>query len=196
MGLHVTSVAQIASKAPHLQGIKYFVYVLDYYNLGGEIMDALIAEIPNLESHFANLDNAVAISSVKNIDFANEVLSWHNCLGKDASEVCPAILICTLPPHYFLDGGSTQDTDEETPWLLLQLGELCSDVDALKKLLRNIVQDIARGAPLSDFEAGRNFEHEERTIVSGKLKYLGVELDHKELFKKIGARLVRSQNAK
>lgn len=183
MGLHVTSLAQIASSAPHLQGIDYFVYILDYYNIGLEVMDTLVAELPNLERHFAELGNAVVVSSVRNIDFANEVLSWHNCFGKDASEICPALLICNLPPQYFLQ--NEREERDETPWILLQLGELCSTAEDLKKLLQHVVRDIAQGKPLADFEAVGVLDHKNRPIISGKLKYLGVELDHKSLFAKI-----------
>ena len=148
-------------------------------------MDALITEIPSLETHLADLNNAFAISLVKNVDFANEVLFWHNCLGKDASELCPEILICTLPPQYFLDKGCLLNANDEKPWLHLQLGELCADAADLKTLLKKIVQGIARGAPLSDFEAGCSMEHEKQTVTMGTLKDLGVEFDNKELCKKI-----------
>ncbi|WP_346891491.1 hypothetical protein [uncultured Roseibium sp.] len=183
MGLHVTSVAQITSSAPHLQGIDYFVYVLDYYNIGLEVMDALVAELPNLERHFAELGNALIVSSVRNIDFANEVLSWHNCFGKDASEVCPALLICSLPPQYFLD--REREEQDQAPWILLQLGELCNSTEGLKKLLQQVARDISQGKPLTDFEAVAVLEHQNRPIISGKLKYMGVELDHKALFEKV-----------
>ncbi|WP_368184268.1 hypothetical protein [Aestuariibius sp. HNIBRBA575] len=191
MGLHVTSVAQITSSAPHLQGIEYFVYVLDYYNIGNEVMDALIAELPNLERHFAKLGNAVAVSSVRNIDFADDVLSWHNCFGKDASEICPALLICSLPPQYFLENEGEEKG--QNPWLLLQLGELCSSADELKKLLQQVTRDITQGKPLADFEVAGVMDHQNRPIISGKLKYMGVELDHKSLFKKIGGTFKRQK---
>ncbi|MEX0970097.1 MAG: hypothetical protein WD046_06600 [Paracoccaceae bacterium] len=183
MGLHVTSVAQITSSAPHLQGINYFVYILDYYNIGNAVMDALIEELPNLERHFARLGNAVVVSSVRNIDFANDVLSWHNCFGKDASEICPAILICSLPPQYFLE--REREEIDQNPWILLQLGELCSSADELKKLLQQVTRDITQGKPLADFEAAAIMDHQNRPIISGKLKYMGVELDHKFLFEKV-----------
>lgn len=190
MGLHVTSIAKIASSAPHLQGIDYFVYILDYYKIGSEVMHALISELPNLESHFAEIGNAVAVSSVRNIDFANEVLSWHNCFGKDASEVCPAILICSLPPQYFLN--DENEVLDQNPWILLQLGELCRNADELKSLLQKVVRDIAQGKPLADFEVAAPMDHQNRPIFSGKLKYAGVEFDHKALVEKFRRYVRRS----
>lgn len=100
--------------------------------------------------------------------------SWHNVVGLDAADVCPAILICTLPPHYFLPelrGNARSDTkqnDEGEPWILLELGKLCESTNDLKKLLQTIVAEISKGAPLSNFEASELLQYKDQPIIHGK----------------------------
>lgn len=190
MGLHVSSVAQIVNAAPELNAIKYFVYVLDYYRFSDGVMEAVTAELPSLEAHFARLGNAVIVTSVGNMDFASDVLSWHQVVGKDPSQICPAIFISSLPPAYFSERRGSEDdyvhyTDEEfdttalvkTPWIILELGKLCENKQDVLKILKSVISDISEGNPLSDFEFTGSHEFENRPIVSGKLKYVGVELD-------------------
>jgi len=184
MGLHVTSIAQIADKTSNIEGVDYFVYVLNYYQIEDEIITALMSEIPNMQAQFAELGNAVVITGVRNMDFADDVLSWHNVVGLKAEDVCPAILICTLPPHHFLSSEEPMAVKDNQPWILLEIGKLCSSANELKILLQGIVADISKGSPLSNFEASDSVQYGDRPIIRGKLKYLGVELDHKALFKK------------
>ncbi len=190
MGLHVSSVVQIANAAPELRNIEYFVYILDYYNFSEGVMEAVTAELPKLEAHFARLGNAVLVASVGNLHFANEVLSWHDVVGRNPKEICPALFICNLPPSYFSEGRSNDAemvsyTDEElnktvslkSPWIILELGKLCDNKDDVLAILKSVVSDIADGKALSDFEFTGSHAYESRPIVSGKLRYAGVEFD-------------------
>jgi hypothetical protein len=92
MGLHVTSVAEIARKSEGVEGIDYYVYFLNYYQFSDEVVDAFVSEIPALESHFSELGNALLVTSLRNLHFAGDVLSWHNIVGLDADAVCPVLL--------------------------------------------------------------------------------------------------------
>ncbi|HTN13467.1 MAG TPA: hypothetical protein VL094_01530 [Sphingomonadaceae bacterium] len=188
MGLHVSSVAQVVANAPQIQGIGYFIYFLNYYNIEDDIMQALLEEIPHMEEHFSELGNAVAVSSVKNIDFADEVLSWHNVFGVDASEVCPAILICTLPPQHFQrEPSQPYSEDSDVPWVLLSLREHCRTVPELKSLLRRVVEEVSKSSDLSDFSPTKLLKtNEGRPVISGELTYMGIKLHHSEIFKRIG----------
>lgn len=190
MGLHVSSVAQVANAAPELHGIKYFLYLLDYYQFADGVMEEVVAELPVLEAHFARLGSAVIITSVRNMDFASDVLSWHQIVGKDPSQICPAILITTLSPGYFVEKSSASNdsvsyTDKEfdvstsikAPWIILELGKLCNSKQDVVKILRSIISDISEGRPLSDFQYTGAHEFENRPIVSGKLEYHGVQFD-------------------
>lgn len=166
------------------------MYILDYYQFSDGVMDEITSELPSLEAHFARLGNAVLVTSVGNIDFADDVMSWHQVVGRDPSEICPAIFISSLPPAYFSERRPAENdrvefTDNEfgtsasiqSPWIILELGKLCESKNDVLKLLKSIISDISLNKPLSDFEYTGSHEFENRPIVSGKLKYAGVQLD-------------------
>ena len=194
MGLHVSSVAQIANAAPELKGIEYFVYILDYYRFSDGLMEGLTAELPVLEEHFNRLGNALLITSIGNVDFFGDVLSWHQVVGMNPEDTCPAIFISTLPPSYFQDNreavsDNVQYTDEDfeltgsikCPWIILKLGDLCESKEDVIKVLKSIISDISNNKPIRDFEYTGTHSYQDRPIISGKLKLYGVELDHNAL---------------
>jgi hypothetical protein len=85
----------------------------------------------------------------------------------------------------------TKQNNEDEPWILLELGKLCESTNDLKKLLQTIVAEISKGAPLSNFEASELLHYKDRPFIHGKLKYLGLELDHKVMAKKAKALMGR-----
>jgi len=186
MGLHVTSVAEIASKTEGLRGVDYFVYFLNYYQISDDVVDAFIQEIPALEGHFSKLGNAVLVTSIRNRDFYSDVLSWHNIVGLDAEKVCPCLLICTLAPSEFNQIETKQKSDDgERPWVILELKKYGNTPEDLRELLKKVVSAISRGKGLTEFEESDVFLYENRPIITGKPKLYGVEFDIGSVFQKV-----------
>jgi hypothetical protein len=181
MGLHVTSVAEIARKSEGVKGINYYVYFLNYYQFSDEVVEAFVSEIPAMESHFSELGNALLITSLRNFHFAGDVLSWHNIVGLDADAVCPCLLICTMPPSAFIDVNGTAKKmafkKDQVPWFILELGKLCSNATELRALVKKVVEAFSRGATLDEFREAEVFNFRKRPIVHGNPTYMGVSLN-------------------
>jgi len=191
VGLHVSSVADLGEINTGLEKIKYYLYFLNYYQFSDEVVDAFLAELPELEQHFARLGNAVVITSIENVDFYSETLNWHNICGIDPAEFGPALLICTLPPANFgPDNRVLVDTTEESPWVLLPLKQVCETKDDIISLLKKLVSSIKSGAPIQDFAIDEIYKYKDRPIISGKkLEYRGIEFDLEEAWKKASSRI-------
>lgn len=196
MGLHVTSVAEIAQKTQGIHGIDYFVYFLNYYQISDDVVEAFLDEIPALESHFSELGNALLVTSIRNIDFYSDVLSWHNIVGLDAKEVCPCLLICTLPPSEF-QGGRPQlvRDDSEQPWIILELKEYCRTAEDLRELLRKVVSAISRGEGLKEFEEKDEFTFRNRPIITGQPKVYGITFDIGAAFQKLKSKIPKRRGS-
>ena len=196
MGLHVTSVAEIALKTEGIQGVDYFVYFLNYYQISDDVVDAFIKEIPALEGHFSQLGNAVLVTAIKNTDFYSEVLSWHNIVGLDAEVVCPCLLICTLAPSEFNRDEPQQIRDGgERPWVILELRKCCSTAEDLRELLKNVVSAISRGEGLKEFEEKEVFNYGNRPIITGRPKVYGVTFDFGSAFQKVKRKIVKRKQS-
>ena len=161
---------------------------MNYYQFSDDVVDQFIAEIPNLEQHFSKLGNALLITSLKNIHFYSDVLSWHNVVGVDPEKFGPCFLICTAPPSAFVEGkidvsfGSSNA--DETPWVILPLQRFCNNAKDLNQLLKVVVDAMSQNKPLAGFEHDEIFRYMNRPIISGKPKYLGMELDLRSLWRK------------
>jgi hypothetical protein len=181
MGLHVTSIAEIARKSGQVDGIRCWVYFLNYYQFSDEVVQAFISEIPALEAHFSKLGNALLVTSIRNVDFYSDVLSWHNVVGLNPEKVCPCLFICTVPPSEFdgsgrrLSQAGTQDG--EAPWFILELGKLCTNASELRNLVKRVVEAFAEEMSLEDFREEEVFNFRKRPIIHGSPTYLGVSLN-------------------
>ena len=196
MGLHITSIAEIAPKTEGLKGINYFVYFLNYYQFSSEVVDAFLKEIPALETHFNGLGNALLVTGVKNHDFYSDILSWHNIVGLEAEKVCPCILICTLPPADF--GPSKVDhiqTDGQEPWIILELKDYCQTADELITFLKEVVSAISRNEELAFFEEKENFSYNQTPIFVGRPKLYGMSLNFSAILNKTKKRLTKKRSA-
>ncbi|OUS04482.1 hypothetical protein A9Q96_16230 [Rhodobacterales bacterium 52_120_T64] len=189
MGLHVTSLAEFTNRSDGIRDISYFVYFLNYYQFSDDIVDKFIAEIPTLERHFSELGNALLITSLRNVDFYSEVLSWHNVVGVDPENFGPSFLICTVPPSAFVEGKVDASFDSadtsEIPWIILPLQKFCDNAKDLNQLLKVVVGAMSQNKPLAGFEPDEIFRYMNRPIVSGKPKYLGMEFDLQSLWRTI-----------
>ena len=193
MGIHLSSIAQINSIEPALSGIRYFVYLINYYDIDDTVIDQLLTLVPGMNAEFSKLGNALSVSSVRNLDFANEALSWQNCFGVEADEVCPAILICTLPPLYFLsrlltnrpDDGA--GSDQDVPWILLSLKNRGRNINDLKQIIQRIVEEAAMGADISNFDQTRILRTiDGRPVIGAEASETGRSLTHKDVFRRLG----------
>lgn len=184
MGLHVTSVAEIADNLGEKGGLNYFVYFLNYYQFSDELVDTFIDEMPALESHFSELGNVVLVSSIKNCDFYSDVLNWHNVTGFDPEDICPCLLISTTPPNviqaHVPGDGSLTMTDNQ-PWAILEIKKLCNNAKDLRELLKKVVAAIARNEDIEFFAKVDTFLYEDRPIITVKPEIYGVRVDLRAL---------------
>jgi len=188
MGLHITSLAEFTKRSGGVGDISYFVYFLNYYQFSDEIVEQFIVEIPKLEQHFSELGNALLITSLRNMDFYSEVLSWHNVVGIDPKEFGPSFLICTIPPSAFVEGKVDlifeSSNPSEKPWVILPLQKFCNNAKDLTLFLKSVVDAMSKNKPLVEFEQGEIFSYLNRPIISGKPKYFGIEFDFSSLSRK------------
>jgi len=201
MGIHLSSIAQINSVAPGLAGVRYFVYLINYYDIDNAVIDELLASVPTMDAEFSKLGNAISVSSVKNLDFANEALSWQNCFGLEADQVCPAILICTLPPLYFIPRLLTKGAEEEAvpeqdvPWILLSLKDRGRDIADLTQIIQRVVEEAAMGADISSFDTARILQRiDNRPVINAEASGADSRLPHQDIFKRLGGRLERDRS--
>lgn len=191
MGIHFSSIAQINSTSPETKGIKYFVYLINYYDIDGAVVERLLTSIPSMDEKLSKLGNAVSVSSVKNIDFANDALSWSNCFGVDAEEVCPAILVCTLPPQYFIPHiirrkAGHVDDDTDVPWLLLSLKDRGRDFDDLREIIMRVVEETSLGIDISNFSKARILRtKDDRPVLNGEASSSENKISAREVFRRI-----------
>lgn len=194
MGIHLSSIAQINSTSQEFSGIKYFVYLINYYNIDESVIEELLDAVPQMNEKFSKLGNVVSVSSVKNIDFSNDAISWDNCFGLDAGEVCPAILVCTLPPNYFILqalSGNVRIIDEpdaDVPWILLGLGRRGRDIEDLKSIIQRIIEEASTGSDISRFDKKRILQTiDGRPVVNGEASLATSRLLGQDIFKRLGA---------
>lgn len=176
MGIHLSSIAQINSSAPDCVGVKYFVYLINYYNIEDNVIDEFLTQMSAMDSELSKFGNAVSVSLVKNIDFASDLISWNNCFGIEADEVCPAILICTLPPLYFIPrllamGAADEEAgSRDVPWILLSLKERGRSAADLTEIVLRVVKEVSTGADLSDFARKRMLRTiDNRPVINGEV---------------------------
>jgi hypothetical protein len=193
MGIHLSSIAQINSIVPGLTGIRYFVYLINYYNIDDTVIDELLASVPAMDAKFSKLGNIVSVSSVRNLDFANEAISWQNCFGLEADQVCPAILICTLPPIYFIPRLLTKGADgedeaeQDVPWILLSLKDRGRNIGELMQIIERIVEEAAMGTDISSFDPKRILRTiDNRPVINAEAAAAGSSLPREDIFKRLG----------
>lgn len=193
MGIHLSSLAQINSIVPGFTGTHYFVYLINYYNIEDDVLCKLLASVPEMNANFSKLGNVVPVTSVKNIDFANRELSWDNCFGTDAAEVCPAVLICTLPPLYFIPSlltkaeGRENGIEADVPWVLLSLKDRGRNIDDLTKIIHQIVEEFATGADISSFYKIRILHTvDNRPVINAEASGADASLPCQDIFKRLG----------
>jgi len=90
MGLYVETLDNIPSEARR----DYYIYLLDY-GWDEPIGNVLVKNYKRMAS-FAASNRAVVIRGTNRVHFEDEVLSWHDINGQDATELLPAILITSL----------------------------------------------------------------------------------------------------
>jgi len=193
MGIHLSSIAQINSIAPGLSGVRYFIYLINYYDIDDAVINEFLALMPAMGIEFSKLGNTVSVSSIKNLDFANEALSWHNCFGLEADQVCPAILVCTLPPLYFIPWLLTNDADgekvpeQDVPWVLLSLKGRGRNIADLMQIIQRIVEEIAMGTDISGFDQARILRTiDNRPVINAEASEAGSSLPREDIFKRLG----------
>ncbi len=193
MGIHLSSIAQINAIDPKLNRIRYFVYLINYYNIDDAVIEELLASVPTMNAEFSKFGNTVSVSTIKNLDFANDSLSWDNCFGVDAGEVCPAILICTLPPFYFLPGLLTPGTsrkegvEQDVPWVLLSLKDRGKNIEELRQIIQMIVKEFAMGSDISQFNLIRILHTiDRRPVLNADVSGADSSLSRREIFERLG----------
>lgn len=193
MGIHLSSIAQINSIVPSLAGVRYFVYLINYYDIDDTVIDELLASVPAMDAKFSKLGNTVSVSSVRNLDFANEAISWQNVFGLEADEVCPAILICTLPPLYFIPrlltkgAGGDEGAEQDVPWILLSLKDRGRNIEDLTQIIERIVEEAATGGDISSFDPTRILSTiDGRPVINAEASGAGSSLPRQEIFKRLG----------
>jgi hypothetical protein len=147
--------------------------------------------------------NAVAVSALKNLHFGNEALSWDNCFGPEADETCPAILICTLPPFYFIptllaksDGGQ-ESAETDVPWILLSLKDRGKDIDDLREIIEKVVDEVASGKDISNFDAVKVLRTiDDRPVINADIGVPGGRLSQADIFRRLGRRTIRGNRLK
>lgn len=193
MGLHISSLAQISEVDLGDTSVTYFVYFLNYYQFSDEIVDSFLKELPTLETHFRKLGNAVIITSIQNLDFYSDVISWHNVAGVDPKKFGPCILICDMPPSKFksknLEYCTPSTVGTNTPWIILPLHEICETASDLSKLLQRIVEAISKNTPLKEFGLDELYLYKKRPVITGKARIGGIEFDFRSAFNKVKSKL-------
>ncbi|WP_260923222.1 hypothetical protein [Novosphingobium sp. 9] len=192
MGLHLTSIAQINAVQPQLAGVRYFVYIINYYDIEEDVIDELVSSVPKMNAKFSQSGNVVSISALKNLHFGNEALSWDNCFGPEADETCPAILICTLPPFYFIpkllaQSDSGQDSAAtDVPWILLSLKDRGKDINDLREIIEKVVKEVAAGEDISSFEAVKLLHTiDNRPVINAEIGATGDRLSEANIFRRL-----------
>lgn len=160
MGLYVQSLTNIPLDASR----DYFVYLLDYgwhEPLGEVLMD-------NYEkmASIAAENKAVVIRGTHRVHFEDEVLSWHNINGEDATEMLPAILITNRHPHKFKESFNSEadkKVEKDLKLIFIPLKKFCKSTSDVVSLIEKLFNDIKAKKDLNDFriskEVKRGFGH-------------------------------------
>jgi hypothetical protein len=152
MGLYVQSLDSL----PADQHRDYYVYLLDY-GWDKPIGEALFRNLDRMTT-VAEKSNAVVIHSGNRVHFADQVLSWHNVNGENASEMLPAILITNRNPHQFKESHSENENDKienDLKMIFIPLDKFCRNHSEVTTLIERLFSDIKAGKELSQFRVGR-----------------------------------------
>jgi hypothetical protein len=156
----------------------FYVYLLDY---GWE--EGLSTE---MYRHFlrmaeaASRHGAVVVRGTVGHHFADEVLSWHQVNGANATDLLPAILVTTKHPQAFREGnwGNAAQRDR---LLLIPLRGVCASPRDVAPLIERLFSDIQQKRRLSQFEianrmvAGRDGATLDAVVLKPSLADGGVE---------------------
>jgi len=149
MGLMVHSLEVLSPEAER----DYFIYILDY-GWQEPIVDVLRKNFQNLARWSSQNDSAI-ITGVGEIGhFDNEVLSWHQINGEDATEILPAILITRTNPHIFRQYLDDPDKKilHDLRYILIPIKKFCKTEADVMKLVTKITDDVEKKKDFKDFK--------------------------------------------
>lgn len=148
MGLMVHSLEVLSKEATR----DYFIYILDY-GWDEPIVNVLQRNFQNL-ARWSSQNESAVINGVGEVGhFDNEVLSWHQINGEDASELLPAILITRTNPHIFREYMVNPDKKKEHDlrYILIPIKKLCKTESDVMNLVTKITNDIEMKKDFKDF---------------------------------------------
>lgn len=159
MGLYVETLDNIPSEARR----DYYIYLLDY-GWDEPIGNALVKNYERMASLAAS-NRAVVIRGTNRVHFEDEVLSWHDINGQDATELLPAILITNRNPHKFKDtngSGQAEPIEQDLRMILIPLRKFCRTATDVVALIERIFLDIKDQKALKDFKIARQYQKDNR----------------------------------
>jgi len=158
MGLFVESLENVPTDENVPAGARrdYYIYLLDY-GWDEPIGNALMDNYTKMASIAAG-NRAVVIRGTNRVHFEDEVLSWHDINGEDATELLPAILITNRNPHKFRPIFNTGDADEienDLRLILIPLKKFCRNATEVVQLIERLFNDIRQQKALKDFRIAK-----------------------------------------
>ena len=131
----------------------YFIYILDY-GWNEPIVDVLRRNFQNLARWSSQNDSAIITGVGEVGHFDNEVLSWHQINGEDASEILPAILISRTNPHIFHQYliNPTKKIEHDLSYILIPIKKCCKNEADVMKLVTKITTDVEKKRDLKEFK--------------------------------------------
>ncbi len=153
MGLYVSTMRELPTGDRSL-----YIYLLDY-GWPTDAYEKLFRDNFGHLSARASQTGAVVVMSGQGVHFANEVLSWHQICGRDATDILPAILITHTHPKYFAahDFSSSDLNTEDAEGLgdiaLIPLKAACTTPDDFLRIIGSIFDDLDKGLTLRNFRA-------------------------------------------
>jgi hypothetical protein len=152
MGLYVSTMRELPTGDRSL-----YIYLLDYG--WADAYEKLFRDNFGHLSARASETGSVVVMSGQGVHFANEVLSWHQVYGHDATDILPAILITHAHPRYFVENDVAQRDleSEESGGLgdiaLIPLKAACTTPDDFLRIVGSIFDDLENGLTLRNFRA-------------------------------------------
>ena len=155
MGLMIHSLSEI----PIHERRDYYLFLLDY-GWHEPLSEALRNNFKMIASKAAKNKSAV-IMGFEGSHFNDEVLSWQNINGEDATEILPAIMITTIAPFQFKEiifQTSKQIKYAQEKMLLIPLKKFCTTTTDVIELIEKLFNDIKSEKSLLQFEIAKELK--------------------------------------